>query len=164
MPTTVRWPGVTKPGSKSDEVVVAYDYAPTIAEAAGVERGQLPAMDGRSFAVVLRGARKLGREHNYWHYPHYSPQLGRPSAAIRRGDDKLILFFEDNRVELYNLKDDLGEKKDLAAAQPAKAAELKRRLEKWLAETGAQIPQPNPNYDAARELELGAPSGPATAK
>ncbi|MFN8812027.1 MAG: sulfatase [Acidobacteriota bacterium] len=164
VPTIVRWPGVTKPGSRSDEVVVAYDFAPTIAEVAGVERGQLPAMDGRSFAGVLRGAKKLSREYNYWHYPHYSPQLGRPSAAIRRGDDKLILFFEDNRVELYNLKEDLGEKKDLAAAQPTKAADLKRRLEKWLAETGAQIPQPNPNYDAARELELGAPSGPATAK
>ncbi len=100
----------------------------------------------------------------FWHYPHYSPQLGKPAAAIRHGNDKLILFFEDGRVELYNLKDDLGELKDLSTAQPAKAAAMRRRLEAWLRDTGAQIPQPNPNYDPAREREVGEPSGPVTAK
>ena len=164
VPTIVRWPRVAKAGSASHEPVVSYDYAPTIADAAGLPGGGQPAMDGRSFLPLLRGAPALGRRDNFWHYPHYSPQLGRPSAAIRRGDDKLILFFEDNHLELYNLKGDIGETANLAGAQPAKAAELRRRLEEWLRETKAQLPAPNPKHDPAHEREAGEPSGPVTAK
>nr|MCU0247942.1 sulfatase-like hydrolase/transferase [Bryobacter sp.] len=163
VPTIVRWPGVTKPGSECHAPVVSYDYAPTLAEAAGVAASSTRQMDGQSIVPLLKGAASLNRD-TFWHYPHYSPQLGRPSAAIRRGDDKLILFFEDGRAELYNLKDDIGESRDLAASQPTKAAELRKRLESWLRETNAQIPQPNPNHDPAREREAGPPSGPATAK
>ena len=78
--------------------------------------------------------------------------------------DKLILFFEDSRVELYNLREDIGEKRDLAREQPGKAAAMRKRLEAWLAATGAQIPVRNAKYDAAREWELGAATGPMTAK
>lgn len=163
VPTIVRWPGVTRPGSECHAPVVSYDYAPTLAEAAGVSAAATRGMDGRSIAPLLKGAASLNRD-TFWHYPHYSPQLGRPSAAIRRGDDKLILFFEDNRAELYNLKDDIGETRDLATSQPAKAAALRKRLETWLRETNAQLPQPNPNHDPAREREAGPPSGPVTAK
>lgn len=165
VPTIVRLPGVTRPGSKCDEPIVSYDYAPTLAELANVNpRAAAKQMDGRSFLPLLQGRQTLGRTANYWHYPHYSPQLGTPAAAIRSGDDKLILFFEDDRVELYNLKDDLGEKHDLAALQPKKAAALKKRLEAWLRETGAQIPEKNPRHDAARAREAGEPGGPVTAK
>ncbi len=164
VPTIVRLPGVTKAGSTCREPIVSYDYAPTIAQLAGVPAGETKQMDGQSFLPLLQGKQTMGRAENFWHYPHYSPQRGRPSAAIRRGNDKLILFFEDNRVELYNLKDDIGENKDLAASQPAKAAELRGRLEAWLRETDAQIPKPNPNYNQAREREAGQPSGPVTAK
>ncbi|MSV30311.1 MAG: hypothetical protein EXQ52_16450, partial [Bryobacterales bacterium] len=163
VPTLVRWPGVTKPGSTCSEPVISYDYAPTIAEAAGILREKLLAMDGRSFTKQLRG-RSGGVRDLFWHYPHYSPQKGRPAAAIRNGDDKLILFFEESRVELYNLKKDIGEANDLAASQPAKAAAMRKRLEEWLRGTGAQIPAQNPNYDPAREFEVGAPMGPLTAK
>lgn len=163
VPTVARWPGVTKPGSRSAEPVVSYDYAPTIAEAAGVPRAKWPAMDGRSFVGALRG-RAGGSRDLFWHYPHYSPQLGRPAAAIRNGDDKLILFFEESRVELYNLREDIGETKDLAGAQPAKAAAMRRRLEAWLRATGAQIPTTNPQYDPAREFAVGEPMGPVTLK
>lgn len=163
VPTVVKWPGVTKAGSRCDEPVVSYDYAATIAEVAGVSRAQLPQMDGRSFTGLLRG--RAGKLRDlFWHYPHYSPQLGRPAAAIRNGDDKLILFFEESRVELYDLKKDIGESSDLATLQPKKAAAMRRRLEEWLRETGAQIPLKNPNYDALREFELGTPMGPVTAK
>lgn len=160
VPAIIRWPGVTKPGSTSTEPILSVDYAPTLAAAAGAKLG---AVDGRDLRPAL-GGRSLGRREIFWHYPHYSPQLGRPSAAIRRGDDKLILFFEDQRVELYDLKSDLAEQHDLAPAQPAKAAALRRRLEAWLAETKAQIPRANPAYDPKRELEVGAPDGPTTAK
>jgi len=165
VPTIIRWPGVTRPGARCDEAVVSYDYAPTMAAMAGLPATSTAAMDGRSLVPLLRGASRFAQARdNFWHYPHYSPQLGKPAAAIRRGDDKLILFFEDNRVELYNLKADIGESRDLAAAQPAKAAQLRARLEQWLKETKAQVPRPNPNYDPARERESGPPMGPATAK
>jgi arylsulfatase A-like enzyme len=164
VPAIVRWPGVTKAGSKSDVPILSVDYAPTLLEVAGIGASAMPGVDGVSIVPALRGAEKLGRQDIYWHYPHYSPQLGRPSAGMRRGDDKLILFFEDSRVELYNLKDDIGEKHDLAAAQPGKTAAMRKRLEEWLRETNAQIPQPNPGYDPARERQPGEPSGPTTAK
>ena len=164
VPTIVRWPGMTKAGSRSDEVVVAYDYAPTIAEIVGVPKAKLSVMDGLSITSLLKGGAKLKRTANYWHYPHYSPQLGRPSAAMRQGDYKLILFFEDNRTELYNLKHDIGEAKNLAGLQPAKTLGMRKQLEDWLKRTGAQLPVVNPNYNPSRELELGSPEGPTTAK
>jgi arylsulfatase A-like enzyme len=163
VPTVVRWPKAVKPGSTCDAPVVSYDYTPTIAEAAGVPANARGGMDGQSFVPLLKGSRASTRD-LFWHFPHYSPQLGRPSAAIRRGDRKLILFFEDQHVELYNLKNDVSESQDLASAEPGVAAELRTALEKMLRETDAQIPQPNPNYDPAREREPGAPTGPVTAK
>ncbi len=163
VPTVVRWPRVTKPGSRSAEPVVSYDYAATLAEAAGVPREKLPRMDGRSFVGALRG--RAGKVRDlFWHYPHYSPQKGRPAAAMRNGDDKLILFFEEGRMELYDLKNDIGETKDLAGVEVAKAAAMRKRLEAWLRETGAQIPAKNPQYDPAREFAVGEPMGPVTAK
>ncbi len=163
VPTIARWSGVIKPGSRCAEPVVSYDYAPTFAEIAGVARRKTAQMDGRSLTSLWKGG-TLDKRDNFWHYPHYSPQLGRPSAAIRNGDDKLILFFEDRHAELYNLRDDIGEKKDLAAAQPEKAAALRRRLEAWLKQTNAQLPRPNPKHDPARERQPGPPDGPTTAK
>ncbi len=100
---------------------MSIDYAPTIAEVASVPRAKVPAMDGRSITSLLRGSGSLDRKEIFWHFPHYSPQLGRPSAAIRPGDDKLILYFDDNRVEIYDLRHDIGESRNLAEAQPRKA-------------------------------------------
>ncbi len=164
VPTAVRWPGHIRAGSTCRHPILSIDYAPTIAEVAQVPKAGMPAMDGRSITRLLRGAPSLDRREIFWSFPHYSPQLGKPSAAIRRGDDKLILFFEDRRAELYDLRHDPGETRDLAASQPEKAAGLRRRLETWLRDTNAQLPLPNSNYDAARELEPGAPFGPVTAK
>jgi arylsulfatase A-like enzyme len=164
VPTVACWPAAIRAGSTCHDPVLSIDYAPTLAELAGVPRNQMPAMDGRGIASLFRGAPSLRRQEVFWHYPHYSPQLGRPSAAIRRGNDKLILFLDDNHVELYDLQRDIGETRDLAAAQPGKAAQLRRRLQAWLRETDAQLPVPNPNYDPAREREPGPPTGPVTAK
>jgi arylsulfatase A-like enzyme len=161
VPTIARLPGVTKPGSRCGVPVLSVDYAPTLAEMAGTP---MKGVDGRSLRKLLGGAQKLDRQDIFWHYPHYSPQLGRPSAAIRRGNYKLIYFFEDSRAELYNLAADIGETRDLAGLEPNRAAAMRARLLEWLRETGAQIPQPNPGYDPKRELEPGKPSGPVTAK
>ena len=94
-------------------------------------------------AVHYRAAPERGPV--YWHYPHYGNQGAFPGAAVRLGDYKLIEFFEDNHAELYNLRRDLGEKKNLAEAKPEKAAELRALLHAWQKETGARFPAPNPN-------------------
>jgi arylsulfatase A len=160
VPMAVRWPGVTKPGAVSEEPVLTVDFAPTLAEAAGVARASLPRMDGSSIAPVLHGAKRLKRDRIYFYYPHYSPQLGRPSAAVRERDWKLIRFFEDGHEELYNLARDISEKDDLAQKEPATAKRLSGLLTAWLEETGAKLPTRNPNYDPARESEQGTPMGP----
>jgi arylsulfatase A-like enzyme len=161
VPLLIRWPGVTKPGTVSDEPVLAVDYAPTLAAAAGVSTA--PRMDGLNITPALRG-KKLPRRALYWHYPHYSPQLGRPAAAVRQGDYKLIRFFEEERVELYNLRSDIGEAQDLTKVEARRAAEMNAALSAWLRDTGAKLPTPNPAYDAAREMLPGPPMGPVPEK
>ncbi|HWB97087.1 MAG TPA: sulfatase-like hydrolase/transferase, partial [Bryobacteraceae bacterium] len=149
-PLIVRWPGVTKPGSTCHVPVSSVDYFPTIREIAGAGAGGGPPVDGVSLLPLLRGGRKLGREALYWHYPHYSNQGGPPGGAIREGDWKLIEFYEDGHLELYNLARDLGERTNLAAREPRKAAELHARLKRWRESVHASMPAPNPNYDPAK--------------
>ena len=90
---------------------------------------------------------KWRRNELYWHFPHYSSQRSRPSSAVRLGDHKLIEYFHDGHVELYNLKDDPGESRDLAASQPRKARELRAGLARWRQSVGAWMPRPNPDFD-----------------
>jgi hypothetical protein len=110
-------------------------------------------VDGLSLVPLLRRTGKLKRDELFWHYPHYQHyQLGgtTPYGAIRKGDFKLLEFFDDLRVELYNLKDDIGEQNNLAAAMPKKVDELRKRLHAWRNEVTAQMPTPNPNYDPSK--------------
>lgn len=147
VPTIVRWPGVTRPGSVSAEPISSIDYYPTLLEIAAApgDKANRAEVDGISLVPLLRNASAtLGRAALYWHYPHYSPQDGVPSGAIRSGEFKLIEFFEDMHVELYNLKQDLGEKDNLAATMPEKAEELRGRLHAWRKAVGAQMPTPAP--------------------
>lgn len=151
VPLIVHWPNVTKPGSVCDVPVISMDLFATIAEACSVKPAS--PIDGVSLTPLLRGGKSLERDAIYWHYPHHQHyQLGgsMPYSAIRCGDFKLIEFLDDNRRELYNLRDDIGEAKDLAAAQPAKVEELFNKLSAWRREVGAQMPTPNPNYDPAK--------------
>jgi arylsulfatase A len=161
VPTIIRAPGLTRAGAQCHTPVLTVDYAPTMLELAGAP--PLPAADGLSLVPLLQGKR-LKREDVFWYYPHYSPQLGRPAAAIRRGDWKLILFFEDDHAELYNLARDIGETTDLATREPQRTAALRQRLQTWLRETNAELPRPNPNYNATREREPGPPNGAIPAK
>jgi arylsulfatase A len=150
-PMIVRWPGVAKPGTTSDEVVISVDFFPTILEMAGVAPDPDPThvLDGVSLVPVLKQAGRPAREAVYWHYPHYHNTT--PGGAIRAGDWKLIEYFEDGRVELYNLREDLGETKDLAAAMPDKTAELRKKLAAWRTSVGAQMPTLNPDYDPPKD-------------
>jgi arylsulfatase A-like enzyme len=130
------------------------DLFPTIVEMAGLPASAArTALDGVSFASVLRGGTTRTRDTMFWHYPHHQHyQLGgaMPYGAVRSGDFKLVEFFNDMHVELYNLRADLSEKTDLAASNPAKTEELRKKLHAWRAEVGAQMPTPNPNHNPAK--------------
>jgi len=150
VPLIVRWPGVVQPGSVCRTPVISTDYDPTLLAAAGVTPAEGP-VDGESLIPLLKQTGALSRDAIYWHYPHYHPGGATPYSAIREGDFRLVEFFENNRVELYNLKDDLGETKDLASAMPDKTAALKQKLHDWRARVGAQMPTPNPAFDPAKD-------------
>jgi arylsulfatase A len=102
---------------------------------------------------VFRGSDTLPRTDLFWHFPHYHSPIDSPHSAVRSGDWRLVHFFQDDRVELYNLKEDVGETRDLAAANPKKAAELRTKLDAWRKSVGAQIPTPNPAFNEARRYE-----------
>jgi hypothetical protein len=108
-------------------------------------------VDGVSLVPLLKGGESLPRDAIYWHYPHYHPGGATPYGAVRKGDWKLIEFFEDSHVELYNLREDIGEKTNLVQTKPQEAASLRAQLHAWRAAVGAQMPSPNPQYDPDRK-------------
>jgi arylsulfatase A-like enzyme len=146
VPLLVRWPGVTGAGQTSRAVVSGLDFMPTFREMLGQPDGEVGTPDGVSLLPALRGGAGKDREALYFHYPHYSNQGGRPSGAIRRGDYKLIRYYEDNRTELFDLARDPGEKTNLAGTSPRVAARLQRQLERWGQTVGARMPRPNPAF------------------
>jgi arylsulfatase A-like enzyme len=146
VPLIVRWAGVTKPGSLSDVPVCSIDFLPTITEAAGV---RAPRVDGVSLVPALQG-RSLKREALYWHYPHYSNQGGVPAGSVRSGDWKLVEFYEDGRLELFNLSSDPGEESNLAGREPKRTARMHEMLKRWRNSVDAEMPAPNPAYNPAQ--------------
>jgi arylsulfatase A-like enzyme len=145
-PMMIRWPGRVEAGSECSEPVISTDFYPTMLEMAGLPAAPKQHLDGLSMVPLLRGQGSQKDRAFYWHYPHYGNQGGSPGGAVRLGDYKLIEFYEDNHIELYNLRDDLGEKHDLSAANPEKAAQLRRMLHEWRKDIGAAMPTPNPNH------------------
>jgi arylsulfatase A-like enzyme len=143
-PVIIKWPGVTKPASVCSEPVTSTDFYPTILEIAGLPPMPKQHIDGVSWVPLLKG-QKLDRGPIYWHYPHYSPQGGGPASAVRDGHWKLIKWYEDDRLELYNLKEDIGETNNHADKNPELTQRLLNQLNKWLQETDAKFPSPNPN-------------------
>jgi len=154
-PWIVRWPGAVQPGSTCSVPVSSIDFFPTILDMAGVRPDPQRAIDGLSIVPLLKQTGAIGREALYWHYPHY--HLTAPGGAIRCGDLKLIEYYEDGKLELYDLRNDLGERTDLAARMPERAAALRTKLDDWRRAVGAQMPTPNPRFDPARDRALGAP-------
>lgn len=149
-PWLVKWPGVTKPGSTSDVPVSSVDVYPTILEIAGATPHGGEIVDGDSVVSLLKDAQG-GQSGSggtftdralYWHYPHYSNQGGFPGGAVRVGDWKLIERYEDGRVHLYNLTDDVGERHDLAEQEPARVKDLRGRLHAWYREVNAKFLEP----------------------
>lgn len=138
-------PGVTKPGSTCDTPVVTTDFHPTLLELAGLPLHPQEHRDGMSLLPLLKGG---AMEHPplFWHYPHYGNQGGAPYGAVREGDWKLIEWYEDGALELYNVRDDRSEKNNLAGANDARVRELKAKLEAWRKDVGAVMPTNNPDF------------------
>ena len=152
----VRWPGTVKPGGVCEEPVIGIDFYPTMLEMASAAEPSGHTLDGMSIVPLLKGGRTLNRKAIFWHFPAYLeayndkqwPWRTTPAGAVRQGDFKLIEYFEDGKIELYNLKDDLGEKNDLAGTMPEKAKELHRMLKEWRRSVNAPVPtEKNPQYD-----------------
>jgi arylsulfatase A-like enzyme len=153
-PCIVVWPGVAKPGTSNDTLIQSIDWMPTLLDIAGVPMPAEVKPDGLSLVPVLKGE-KLSRDTLFCHFPHDTPASGQhPGASVRRGDMKLIRLFAQNddgsdQFELYDLKADLGETKNLATEKPALVRELAALLDGFLKDTEAVIPKRNPAYKAA---------------
>ncbi|MHC4675223.1 MAG: sulfatase, partial [Planctomycetota bacterium] len=146
-PLIVKWPGVVQPGSICDVSVCSIDFFPTMVEMAGLGGIKTNGpIDGESIVPLLKQSGRLQREALYWHYPHFSNQGGRPGGVIRQGDFKLIERYEDGTLELYNLRMDIGETRNLAHLIPPKAVELHRRLQEWRQSVDANMPVSNPDF------------------
>ena len=144
-PWIIRAPGVTKPASVCETPVISTDFYPTLLQLAGLPLFPEQHRDGVSLVPSLKGE-KLKREAPlFWHYPHYGNQGGAPYGAIRDGDWKLIEWFEDGSFELYNIRKDPGETKNLAANEPKKVKALHERMVAWRKEVHALMPTMNPN-------------------
>lgn len=141
VPFLIRWPGVTRGGAVCHTPVISCDFFPTLLEIANL---QGPAHDGVSLVPLLRDANAILPPRDFFfHYPHYYPTTT-PVSMVRSGDWKLLEYFEDGRLELFNLKTDPSETRNLAAAEPARAAALRAKLDNWRKEIGARLPTTNP--------------------
>jgi uncharacterized sulfatase len=151
VPAIVRWPGVVPPGTRTATPAVITDLVPTLLEIAGVPY-EVGSLDGASLAGVLREpARPVPPRRLFWHYPHY--HHGRPAGAVREGRYKLLEHFDTEAVELYDLEADIGETRDLAAAEPDRARQLLEALRALRRDTGAAMPRENPAFEPRRAGE-----------
>jgi arylsulfatase A-like enzyme len=116
------------------------DFYPTILEMAGLPLRPDLHMDGQSLVPLLKKKKAILHDAIYFHYPHHSNQKGGPSGAIREGDYKLLVFFEDNNLELYNIKEDIGENTNLAEKMPERRDQMLEKLQKWWLEVDARFP------------------------
>jgi arylsulfatase A-like enzyme len=147
VPLIVKWPEHGKTGHECDESVISIDFYPTILEMTGCPLPEEQEIEGVSLVPLLKGKRNLARAAIYWHFPHYSNH-GRqsPGGAIRKGDLKLIEYYENNTVQLFNIKEDIGEQHDISGSNPETVNELRTMLHTWRESVNAQMMGKNPDY------------------
>ncbi|WKX75496.1 sulfatase/phosphatase domain-containing protein [Zobellia laminariae] len=141
---------MVKGGASTLEPVTGADFYPTILDVAGVDLKPEQHLDGKSLLPILKGG-ALEERPLFWHYPHYGNQGGEPSSVIRKGDWKLIHYYEDDREELYNLKDDLEELTNVASEHTDLQKQLSEQLFAYLDEVGARYPSKDPEYSLQKE-------------
>ena len=141
VPLIVRWPGKVEAGVVEETPVILTDLHPTILSVTGLDLNSTIPNDGHNLLPILKGKEKLKNRAVYWHYPNFAfHRDNRLGSAIREGDHKLIHFYDTDSVELYNLKNDIGEKNDLSGKMPQLASRLKNKLKVWLQDSGAVMP------------------------
>jgi arylsulfatase A len=158
VPLIVRGPGVAA-NSWCHVPVVGYDFLPTFCAMAGLTENDLPeAIEGGNIAVLLQnqgeGTVRRAREELVFHFPHYQSDDG-PHSSLRLGDLKLIHFYEDNRIVLFDLSKDIGEQNNLAKRMPAETKMLQERLSTYLSEVKAQMPIKNTRFNLSQPLAPG---------
>lgn len=145
VPMIVRWPGHTRAKTRTATPVVTMDIHATILEAANLKHDKTNTPDGVSLVKMLNGQQELDRKSIYFHYPNYAfHKENRLGSAIRSGNYKLIKFYDQDAVELYDLQKDIGEASDLSEKMPDKTKALRRDLENWLVKTKASQPKKAP--------------------
>ena len=169
VPLVIKWPKMIETGMEITTPVHIIDMYPTFAEIAGTGVPRSYKIDGESLSPLLSGEGKFDREVLYFHHPHYVPMYGKtPGSIVRKGDYKLIYYFGDyldtqglqaehrklygrlelgEKIELFNLREDIGEKTDISRERPGKVKELMSLLRDWWDETNASLPIVNPGYD-----------------
>ncbi len=145
-----RCPGIISAATVNDTPIISPDYFPTILQAAGVPLQPQDHLDGVSLLKLIHSDKGGSERSLYWHYPHYGNQGGAPGSAIRTGRWKLIEWFEDNQVELFDLQNDPGERINLVSSEPDRVAAMRKSLKEWQEDVGALPSAVNPNYDAAK--------------
>ncbi|MFH5834111.1 sulfatase [Halalkalibaculum sp. DA384] len=155
VPLLITWPGVIEEGSVIHEPVISNDLFPTIVNMVNKRDDQdfnEMEHEGENLMPLLLGTQdKLKRKQLFWHSPHYTNQGAKPSGAIRSGKYKLIDFYEDGRLELYNLKEDVSEKNNLVDEKPEITQRLHEALKNWRQKVNAQMPKPNPDYQKSQK-------------
>ncbi|MGN0231451.1 MAG: sulfatase [Muribaculaceae bacterium] len=144
-PFIIKYPPMVKAGSECNQPVIAVDFYPTLLDLAGIPQVPEQHVDGRSLLPLLKGE-KYDRGPIFWHYPHYGGKGDTPAGAVRLGDYKLIEFYEDNHVELYNLRQDISETRDLSVSEPQLTSQMRTMLHQWLEQCDAKMPKHNPYY------------------
>lgn len=143
VPLVITGPAIKTPGRTENQPVVGMDFFPTILSIAGIEHQE---NDGKNLLPILIDQKKINRDILFWHFPHYHGSGWVPGSALRKGDWKIVNYYEDDRTELFNLADDPGETNNLSDMNPDLAAEMKDLLMKKLTESEAKFPELNPDY------------------
>ena len=152
-PLIIKWPGKISQGTTSDALITSVDFFPTFAALTGAKLPNNQELDGENILPELTGGEVDPQRAIYWHYPIYHHDV--PASVVRKGDWKLIHFLDDDHLELYNLREDIGETTDLAEKHPGKVDELEQLLNNWRQEVNAQMPEKNPDFDPEKREKWG---------
>jgi arylsulfatase A len=154
VPLIIHWPGRGREGAVCDEPVISNDIYPTLLEMAGLPLRPEQHLDGMSLAPLVLAGGSLPRHALYWHFPHYSNHgMQSPGGAIRAGRYKLLEYFENSNVQLFDLVSDPGEQIDLVSQEPQRVERMRDDLHRWRASVGATVMLPNPEYAEAVPVE-----------